>query len=354
MEDGLRPMISVIVPVYNSEKYLNEAVGSILGQTLADFELIAVDDGSTDGSPAILESFRQNDARMIIERHSRNLGVTAALNSGLALARGKYIARMDADDISRPERLEKQAVFLDIHPEIDIIGSAVQMVDERGRNIGVLSAPLDDLAIRWTSLFSASFFHPTIMLRHSVLLDHNIQYRASRDEAQDYDFFSQLLEYARGENFAEPLVFYRIHSDSVSSFYSRNKLSRKSMLIFKNLQLHFPDLKISHDQVLLVSGAMLGRLSRLSERAKAADIYLQVWQAFSEGLIPDPAFYRLRANVVMIAAKLALYPPFQPGWRKVMRKISNIEPKWFFIFIRSFPEMVSTKINSLLIRRNRI
>jgi glycosyltransferase involved in cell wall biosynthesis len=352
MDEGSRPLISVIMPVYNSEKYLTQAVDSILGQTLADLELIAVDDGSTDGTPAILETYRQNDSRMILQRHSQNLGVTAALNTGLALARGRYIARMDADDISLPERFERQAAFLDKNPEIDIIGSAVQMVDERGRNIGVLSAPLDDLAIRWTSFFSASFFHPTIMLRHSILLEHNIQYRASREEAQDYEFFAHLLEYACGANFVEPLIYYRIHSSSVTSYFSRNNLSRKSMLIYKNLQLHFPDLAISHDQVLLVSGALLGRLSGLRQRAEAADTYLRVWRAFSEKCPPEPALLSLRTKVVMIAAKLALFPPFQPGWRKVLRKISEIEPDWIIKFIRMFPEMVSTKFNSWIIRKN--
>lgn len=353
MDNVLQPTISVVMPVYNSEKYLNEAVESILGQTLPDFELITIDDGSTDGSSAILESFRQNDPRVIVHRHSQNQGVTAALNAGLALARGKYIARMDADDISLRERFEKQAAYLEKHPEIDIVGSAVRLVDERGQNIGILSAPLDDLAIRWTSLFSAAFLHPTVMLRHSVLLEHNIRYRVSRDQAQDFDFFTQLLEYASGANFAEPLFLYRIHSSSVTSQYSRNNLSRKSMLIFGNLQKRYPDLAISHDQVLLVSGALLGRSSKLWKRAEAANVYLRVWQEFSKGCPPGPAFYRLRTNVVMIAAKLALYPPFQPGWRKALHKISEIEPDWFPSFIRQFPEMVSTKIRSWLIRKNR-
>jgi glycosyltransferase involved in cell wall biosynthesis len=349
----LSPLISVIMPVYNSEKYLHAAVESILGQTLADFELIAIDDGSTDATTAILESFRLNDKRVIVQRHSQNQGVTAALNTGLALARGKYIARMDADDISMPDRFEKQAAFLETHPEIDILGSAVQLIDERGRNIGVLSAPLEDLAIRWKGLFSASFLHATVMLRHSVLIEHKIQYRVSRDQAQDFDFFTQLLVFAHGSNLPEPLFLYRIHSTSVTSHYSRNNLSRNSMLIYRNLQKRFPDLAISHDQVLLVSNALLGRLTSPWRRAEAANIYLCVWQAFSEGCTPGPDFNNLQNNVVKIAAKLALYPPFQPGFRKVLRQISSIEPMWLVAFVRAFPEMVSTKIHSWQIRKNR-
>jgi hypothetical protein len=353
MDSPAQPQISVILPVYNSEKYLVEAVESILGQTFTDFELIAIDDCSTDNSPTILESFRQKDKRLIVERHAENQGVTAALNSGLALARGIYIARMDADDISLPDRFEKQVAFLEKHPEIDILGSAVQLVDEFGANIGMLSAPLDDLAIQWASLFSAAFMHATIMLRHSVLIEHNIQYRASRDQAQDFDLFTQLLKFACGANLAEPLYLYRIHSASVTSQYSRDNLSRKSMLIHANLQRRFPDLGITPDQVTLVSSALLGKPSRLEKRVEAADIYLRVWQAFSAGCTPSLVLSNLQTNVMMVTVKMALYPPFQPGWRKVLRRVSEIEPKWPISFIGKFPGMVSTKIHSLLIQKNR-
>jgi hypothetical protein len=191
------------------------------------------------------------------------------------------------------------------------------------------------------------------MLRHSVLIEHKIQYRVSRDQAQDFDFFTQLLAYAHGANLPEPLFLYRIHSTSVTSHYSRNNLSRNSMLIYSNLKMRFPDLAISHDQALLVSNALLGRLSAPWRRAEAAEIYLRVWQAFSGGCPPGSVLNNLQNNVVMIAAKLALYPPFQPGYRKVLRQISTIEPRWLAAFAGAFPEMVSTKFHSWLIRKNR-
>jgi hypothetical protein len=260
---------------------------------------------------------------------------------------------MDGDDISLPERFEKQIAFLEKYPGIDIVGSAVKLIDERGRTIGVLTTPFDDLAIHWASIFSASFIHPTIMLRHSVLIDHKIQYMASRKQPEDYVFFAQLLEYAHGANFTKPLLLYRIHPASVTSHSGRDNINRKSILIYTNLKKHFPALAISHDQVLNVSGALLGRPPMFWKRAQAADTYLRVWQVFSERCNPDPAFYRLRTNVVLIAAKLALYPPFQPGSQKVIRRIFEIEPKWFPSFLRKFPGMVSTKIQTILIRHNR-
>jgi hypothetical protein len=125
------------------------------------------------------------------------------------------------------------------------------------------------------------------------------------------------------------------------------------MLIFTNLQKHFPVLPISHDQVLLVSNALLGRSSVVWKRAEAADTYLRVWQAFAEKRTPTPSFYNLQENVVLIAAKLAIFPPFQPGWRKTLRRIHEVEPKWMLAFVRKFPEMVSTKIHARFIRQNR-
>jgi len=352
MSSESQPLISVIMPVYNGEKYLHEAVESILAQTLADFELIVIDDGSTDRSAAILESFRQNDARVIVQHHSQNQGIVAANNTGLAIARGKYIARMDADDISLPERFEKQAAFLETHPEIDIIGSARQMINEHGHFIGGLTMPLEDLALRWANTFSIAFMHATILLRRSIIVEHKIQYNISRD-VSELDFFARLLEYAHGGNLAESLYIYRIHSGSNISRFQRGDMDRKSKTIFANIQKRFPELAISFEQVLQVSGALLGRPAMFWKRAEAADTYLRVWQAFARGYTPDPVYYRLRTNVVLIAAKLALYPPFQPGSQKVIRRIFEIEPKWLISFVWKFPEMVSTKIQSMLIRQNR-
>jgi glycosyltransferase involved in cell wall biosynthesis len=353
MDNVSQPLISVIMPVYNSEKFLKDAIESILVQTLADFELITVDDGSKDGSTGILEDFSHRDKRIVLSVLPRNQGVAVASNQGLNMARGKYIARMDADDISLPERFEKQAAFLETNTDIDIIGSASLLVDDRGHKIGLLSVPIDDLAIRWKGCFSSPLIPATIMFRRSVIVDHDLNYRGPMEQAEDIDFLLRFLEYSRGANFSEPLYVYRIHSASISSQFGRKAVDRKSQILFANLQKHFPDLVISFAQAKQVSDALLGRSNMLSVREEAADTYLRVWQAFSESCTPDLAFSRLQTNVVMIAAKLALYPPFQPGWRNVMRKISEIEPKWFISFVSKFPKMVFTKVYSWLIRKNR-
>ncbi|MCY3867896.1 MAG: glycosyltransferase family 2 protein [Chloroflexi bacterium] len=120
------PAVSVVMPVYNGECYLAEAIESILGQTFTDFEFIIVDDGSRDGSAAIIHDFAKRDERIRVIQHERNRGLTSARNSGIAASRGQFVAAMDHDDISLPRRIEKQADFLHSHPRLGLVGTHVR------------------------------------------------------------------------------------------------------------------------------------------------------------------------------------------------------------------------------------
>ncbi len=129
------PRVSVLMSVYNGERFLRDSVESILGQTFTDFEFLILDDGSTDSTCEILEEYANKDARIVLVRNDRNLGLTRSLNKGLRLVRGEYLARQDADDISLPKRLEMQVKFLDAHPEVGVVGSALEIIDENGNTI---------------------------------------------------------------------------------------------------------------------------------------------------------------------------------------------------------------------------
>jgi len=354
MDNESHPLVSVIMPVYNSEKFLQAAVESVLDQTFTDFELIAIDDGSTDDSGSILADYRQRDERMVILSHSKNQGIVSALNYGLIVGRGKYIACMHADDISQPGRFEKQVAFLETHPEVGILGSAVQVIDTRGQAIGILLKRCDDLGIRWTSLFSNPFMHPTVMLRHSILEAKHLQYQEGMAGVEDLDLWVRLLFYTQAANLAEALLRYRVHPASITSVYNRkDQLAIKSKILFTNAQKQLGDFLLTREQIELVSEAVMGNPDIRRERAHASDIYLQTWQAFVKVHPSNPGLNSLQTDVVITAAKLALYPPFQPGWRKAIRKISEIEPKWLLSFIQKFPKMVSTKFHSWLIWKNR-
>ena len=136
----VNPIVTVLMSVYNGERYLNEAIDSILAQTFTDFEFLIIDDASTDSTPKILHSY--DDPRIRIVTNEENLGLTKSLNKGLALAQGEYIARMDADDISLPERLMMQLNFLIDNKTVPLVGSGAIMIDEDGKSIGKMNLPI--------------------------------------------------------------------------------------------------------------------------------------------------------------------------------------------------------------------
>lgn len=202
------------MPVYNGEKYLHEAIDSILAQSWRDFELIIVNDASTDGTEAIIRGY--DDRRLISTKNDRNLGVPGSLNRGLALAKGKFIARMDADDIALPDRLEKQVRYLESRPEIGLLGTAVMRIDETGKDLGAYAPPADPWATRWKALWSNPHIHPTVMVRAEALAGQS--YREEPKAAEDYELWSRLI-FERGirtANLAEPLLRYRQHVGSVT------------------------------------------------------------------------------------------------------------------------------------------
>src|SRR5688572_25854696 len=157
------PLISVVIPVYNGERFVVEAIRSILTQTLRDFECIVVDDGSTDQTPQLLAFEQSRDSRITVHRQPSNMGFRTALNTGCLLARGEFIARMDADDVSLPFRFEHQVRFLQTHPQVGVVGSAVQLLNELGERGEIKSFPLESGLAEWSMIFFNSLAHPSVM-----------------------------------------------------------------------------------------------------------------------------------------------------------------------------------------------
>ncbi len=212
------PRVSVVMAAYNAEKYLSQAVDSILAQTLADFELIVVDDASTDGTRAILEGY--SDPRIRALYNPSNLGQSVTRNKALAAAHGKYIAILDADDIAVSTRLEKQAEWLDRHPEIGLLGSYAVRIDERGNEHDRWDySPTDDAAIKWALLFTNAFIHSSVMMRKSVVSQtggYSNEECIRRAFVEDYELLSRLNRCAQAAVLPEVLVKYRIHPQSAS------------------------------------------------------------------------------------------------------------------------------------------
>lgn len=208
----MTPKVSVIMPVYNSEKYLFQSIDSILAQTLSDFEFIIIDDGSTDNSLNIINSY--NDSRIKVISHKNNLGISKALNMGLQISSGNYIARMDSDDISSNNRLEQQLYFMECNKDISISGCNMLIINSNK----AINYCLNDSEIKAEMFFGKTpFAHPTIMIRNSFIKENDIKYNVKALYAEDLDLYCNCCNIAKYANLDECLHFYRIHDNSVSN-----------------------------------------------------------------------------------------------------------------------------------------
>lgn len=209
-ESHTSPVISVLMPTYNGERFLRPAIESILNQTFPNLELIIIDDGSTDNTPHILSEFK--DTRLTVLTNQQNFGIAVATNRGLAAARGEYIALQDHDDISLPHRLQTQLDFLNTHPEIALVGSAAELIDENGIAYDHYREPEDDIELKWEALFRCPISHTSVMVRQGVMLqtggyspDPNLKVTS------DYDLLSRIVTRHPVTNLSQPLVKWRRH-----------------------------------------------------------------------------------------------------------------------------------------------
>jgi glycosyltransferase involved in cell wall biosynthesis len=210
------PSISVCMPVYNAERFVAEAVESILNQTLGDFEFLIVDDGSTDGSRRILEGYAARDPRIRLVSRP-NTGLVIALNEMLAAARGAFIPRTDADDVAMPERFERQASYLRAHPEVLALGTRVLVIDPEGAPLTEMCEQQSHEEIDRAQLGGLVVIcHPTVMARAEVLRRVG-GYRPETFPAEDLDLWLRLAEIGRLANLPEALVKYRQHLQSIGN-----------------------------------------------------------------------------------------------------------------------------------------
>ena len=211
-DKGMNPVVSVVMSVFNGERFLREAVDSILNQTFTDFEFIIVNDGSTDGTREILESYE--DQRVVLI-HQENMGLTKSLNRGIERASGTYIARQDADDRSFPERLAAQFAFLSAHKDVVLVGSAVEVVSGSGNTLATFRHPTEPDEIRLTLRKYNCFWHGSVMFRRDGFLALGA-YSEQFVTAQDYDLWLRFSEQYRLANLPDPFYAYRFTTDSIT------------------------------------------------------------------------------------------------------------------------------------------
>ncbi len=223
-----KPTISIIMPVYNGQKYIEESIDSIIGQTFSDFELIIIDDSSTDDSKKIALDYVAKDQRIKVIENTYDKGLYGALNSGLDACTGEYIARADADDINRPYRLKTQISFLKENKTIDIVGGGYQLFGNG--TYQKIFHPSKSLRLAWKFLTNTYFCHPSVMFRKSVLATVP---RYPNVVCEDFAFFSKIIQTHKGHNIRKILIDYRQHDSNYSNTQSEN--IQKSI---KNTYLH--------------------------------------------------------------------------------------------------------------------
>ena len=218
------PTVSVILPVFNGEKYIGDAIESVLDQTFRDFELIIINDGSTDGTLTLLERYRRSDSRVVIVSRE-NKGLVETLNEGISLATGFWIARMDADDVAHPNRFERQLHWLQ-QTDADICGSWIKYFGTSDRR--VLQHPESDEAIKAEMLFGSPFAHSTVMMKTELVSQ--LLYSKEWETCEDYDLWERAVHAGwRMTNVQQVLLSYRLHKAQVSSITSvrQRELSQK-------------------------------------------------------------------------------------------------------------------------------
>jgi len=219
--------------VHNQEQYLEAAANSILNQTFSDFEFIIVNDASTDHSPQILSQLANKDKRIKLLHNKAQQGLTKSLNKALKTVKGEYIARMDADDISLPKRLEKQLAYLEKHPQLVLLGTAAYLIDSTGKQIGLKRYPSDHKTLRKTILRYCPYIHSTWMFRRRPILELG-GYNPNFLFAQDYELALRLMGKHQAANLPQPLIQYRVASSqavSMKNLKQQERLALKARLL---------------------------------------------------------------------------------------------------------------------------
>lgn len=246
------PQISVLMTVFNAGKYLAESVESILAQSFKDFEFVIVDDASTDGSVAVLESYASRDPRIRLICNPQNSGQTACLNQGLAACGADWIARQDADDISDPQRLSSQWNTLQKNPALVLLGVNGRIIDGEGAFSGLIHVPLRDAGVRWSLPLRNPFIHSGVLFRRLHSDGTPVQYDPDFRVCQDWELWSRLVEDGAAANLPDVLISYRSTTGSLSNSSSATTRSENQSIVERVWENQFPARPLSSQEASLL------------------------------------------------------------------------------------------------------
>lgn len=275
-----QPLISVIMSIYNGEKYLKEAIDSILGQSYKNFEFIIINDGSIDNSLSIVKNYKEMDNRIVLIENSGNKGLIYSLNRGLDLSKGKYIARMDADDISEKNRFLEQISFLEKNENIAMCSTYVKMFKDNFKFLSKkFGSEIESEKIKTILLFKNYIAHPTVMIRKEIIDKYNLKYNSEDKGMEDYGLWLYLSKYENIATIPKYLLRYRFLGNSISSKtledIENHKLKLKKIYFreFGDFFESFSDKKLDiHTEIALASNLRNYKYT-LEEKAKYLKIF---------------------------------------------------------------------------------
>ena len=334
MSPTVPPRVTVLLPVFNGGPHLGPAITSILGQTMTDFELLVLDDGSTDGSDRMARSYP--DPRIRVIGNARQRGLTTTLNLGLREARAELIARQDADDVSAPSRLELQVAEMARRPDLALLGAQAVMIDDAGRYAGDIARGCDHDTIRWELLFDNAFVHSSVMFRRSVVVDALGGYDEGFRYCQDYELWCRLVRRYRAANLGEVLVQCRTHARSMTATGGFENVRESEAAVAANIRATLGEAIEASD----VPTALQLRIGlRRAQAARFAEVFermLRAYQRLRPGVAESPDFRQSVARQLVTALRAS-----RLGSLSVVRRALAAEAEGFPVLRQSVREVAA-------------
>lgn len=296
MSEG--PRVTILMPVYNGQRYVDEAIASVVGQDFADFEFVIVDDGSTDETPAILAKWVARDSRIVVSRSPRNEGIPAALNRGLAIARGEYIGRQDADDLCLPGRMARQVAVLDRQPGVELVSAGYELIESDGRRRHVMKRYEAPEVVEYLLHFS-NFIggHGQVMFRRATVAElgnYSVEYPSS----QDYELWSKLIR--RGRCVVLPMIGmqHRLHEQRMSVLWGPRQTSHSVAISRRNIEALLQR-ELSEQEIAAVAAVW----RQTGQRGMASDAHRIFRETYARFIATKPSrHHRRRVRVTKARA----------------------------------------------------
>lgn len=315
------PLVSVLIPAYNAEKYIEPCLRAVMSQTYQNLEILVINDGSQDKTAAILEELAAADARLKIVHNSENLKLIATLNKGLQLAKGEFIARTDADDISRPDWIKTLLTFLLENPDIQAVGAGINMFKNDPHSDGRTHFyPLHHNDIIQEMMYSNPFAHPVMLIRSGLFHQNGLRYNCQYPHAEDYKLWLEISKIGKLANVPKILLDYRLHDNNVSLVYKQEQLATTQKIRKEAIAYYLNQHQIAFVWPEKLHFADLPKFTAAVQTANAAN--MKFWNKLFENMALSLSEYRW-TDLPRLIKLASLYHFRYSQYRRLIRKFLN-------------------------------